>query len=110
MFQRFRAVSYAESNYRVARSRDGRPGHHSAMGRGGLVVLFCAQTCAVLAAQTLTAVPSRVLADEAAVIRAAGLEPNERIAIQALLEDGAGNAWASAAEFLADARGVVDTA
>ncbi len=74
------------------------------------MVLFCAQTCAVLAAQTLTAVPSRVLADEAAVIRAAGLEPNERIAIQALLEDGAGNAWASAAEFLADVRGVVDTA
>jgi dienelactone hydrolase len=46
--------------------------------------------------------------DEAAAIRASGLEPNERIAIRAELTDGGGQAWASQADFVADAQGAVD--
>jgi dienelactone hydrolase len=47
--------------------------------------------------------------DESAVIRARGLEPNERISIQAELVDGADEPWSSQAEFIADAQGAVDT-
>ena len=63
----------------------------------------------IASAQTLEIVPNRVLVDESAVIRARGLEPNERISIQAELVDGADEPWSSQAEFIADAQGVVDT-
>src|ERR1035438_8416827 len=61
-----------------------------------------------LAAQTLEVLPSRVMADESAAIRAAGLEPNEHVVIRAELTDGAGARWAAQAEFVAGASGAVD--
>jgi hypothetical protein len=61
-----------------------------------------------LQAQSLDVTPSRVLIDEPAVIRAAGLNPGERVAIQAELRDGAGHRWESQAEFIADATGTVN--
>jgi len=63
----------------------------------------------IASAQTLEIIPNRVLVDESAVIRAKGLEPNERISIQAELVDGADEPWSSQAEFIADAQGAVDT-
>jgi dienelactone hydrolase len=63
----------------------------------------------IASAQTLDIIPNRVLVDESAVIRARGLEPNERISIQAELVDGADEPWSSQAEFIADAQGAVDT-
>jgi dienelactone hydrolase len=65
--------------------------------------------CAGLHAQTLEAVPNRVMTDQAASIRAAGLQPNERVAIHAELIDGADAHWASQAEFVADSQGSIDT-
>jgi dienelactone hydrolase len=59
--------------------------------------------------QTLKVVPSSVLVDEAAVIRAEGLAPNEHVSIRAELADGANEPWSSQADFIADAGGVVDT-
>lgn len=59
-------------------------------------------------AQTLEVMPTQVLADEAAVIRATGLQPNEHISIRAELVDGVGMSWASQAEFVADAQGMID--
>ena len=50
------------------------------------------------------------MADEVATIRATGLQPHERVTLQADLVDGAGAPWASAADFLADDAGTVDTA
>ena len=64
--------------------------------------------CRIVSAQTLQVVPQSVLVDEPAVIRATGLQPAERITIQAELEDGAGEAWHSSADFVADAQGAVD--
>lgn len=60
--------------------------------------------------QTLTVQPAQVLVDEQAAIRAAELQPGERVAIRAELADGADHPWAAEAEFVADAAGVVDTA
>ena len=60
------------------------------------------------AAQTLEVSPARVLADEATVIRAGGLEPNEHVVIRAELTDGAGARWAAQAEFVAGSGGAVD--
>ena len=59
--------------------------------------------------QTLEITPSQVLVDESAVIRARGLNPNERISIQAELVDGGDQRWSSQAEFIADGQGAVDT-
>ena len=61
-----------------------------------------------LAAQSLEVTPARVLIDEPVAIRASGLSSNERVAIRAELTDGGGQAWASHAEFVADAQGAVD--
>jgi dienelactone hydrolase len=61
-----------------------------------------------LSAQTLEVSPARVMADEAAAIRASGLEPNEHVVIRASLTDGAGARWAAQAEFVAGAGGTVD--
>lgn len=61
-----------------------------------------------LRAQTIEALPPSVLVDEPAVIRASGLDPNERIAILSEITDGAGHAWKARAEFAADAAGSVD--
>lgn len=62
----------------------------------------------MLLAQTIDVLPNRVMTDESATIRVNGLQPNERITIQAELADGAGEPWTSHAEFVADAEGVVD--
>lgn len=70
-------------------------------------IAFATVVCA-LHAQTLQVSPSRVLVDEPTTIRAAGLQPSEHVSIQASLTDGAGQPWASQAEFAADAKGVVD--
>jgi dienelactone hydrolase len=59
--------------------------------------------------QTLNVFPSRALVDETAVIRAEGLQPNERVLIRGELVDGANEQWSSQAEFIADAGGVIDT-
>ncbi len=79
------------------------------MGPASLAAILGALSFSFAAAQTLEVTPNRVLIDEPAVIRANGLQPNERVAIRASLEDGGGNAWDSAAEFVADAQGGVDT-
>jgi dienelactone hydrolase len=63
----------------------------------------------VASAQTLEAIPNQVMVDESAAIRATGLQPNQRVSIQAELTDGESHAWASQAEFLADAQGMVDS-
>jgi dienelactone hydrolase len=63
---------------------------------------------AVVSAQTLTVTPARAMADEAAVIRAGGLQPGERIAIRSELVDWASERWTAQAEFVADAQGTVD--
>jgi dienelactone hydrolase len=63
----------------------------------------------LLCAQTLEVVPKRVMIDESATIRAAGLQPNEHVAIRAELSDGGGVHWSSQAEFIADAQGAIDT-
>jgi dienelactone hydrolase len=63
---------------------------------------------AVAFTQSLDIAPPRVSVDEVAVIKASGLEPNERATIRARLLDGAEQAWASKAEFVADEHGVVD--
>jgi dienelactone hydrolase len=60
-------------------------------------------------AQTLQVIPDRALLDQQETIRAQGLEPNQRVEIQARLRDGAGQIWASHCEFIADAHGEVDT-
>ena len=62
----------------------------------------------MLAAQTLEVSPARVLTDEPAIIRVAGLEANERITLRAELVDGEDVRWESSADFLADTKGVVD--
>ena len=72
------------------------------------LIVFILGVCGPVAAQTLEVSPQRVLSDEPAVIRATGLQPNERVTIKADLEDGAGDRWESEAEFVADAQGTVD--
>ena len=59
-------------------------------------------------AQSIEVVPDRVMIDEAVAIRATGLTPGERVTIRAKLTDGGGQAWASQADFAADAQGTVD--
>jgi dienelactone hydrolase len=58
--------------------------------------------------QTLTVSPSRVLCDESAAVRAAGLQPAERVTIRSELTDGAGARWTASADFAADDSGAVD--
>ena len=61
-------------------------------------------------AQTIEAVPKRVMVDASASIRVGGLQPAERAFIHAGLMDGANVQWTSHAEFVADAQGNIDTA
>ena len=70
------------------------------LGVSGIAVAF---------AQTLEVIPKQALVDESPAIRATGLQPNQRVSIQAELVDGEDHAWASQAEFVADGQGVVDT-
>jgi hypothetical protein len=44
---------------------------------------LCTGGFGILTAQTLEVIPNRVMVDESAAIRAKGLEPNERVTIQA---------------------------
>ncbi len=71
-----------------------------------LIFVACLTFCA--GAQTLEVNPPKVMADEAAAIRATGLEAGERVAIRAELVDSANHHWASEAEFVADGSGVVE--
>ncbi len=76
----------------------------------GFMVLscFCFARYPDLHAQSLEVSPDRVMVDESATIIAKGLQPSERVTIQAQLVDGGGATWASSADFVADAQGVVD--
>jgi dienelactone hydrolase len=71
--------------------------------------IFLSSVSCAVRAQTLDVSPARVLVDEPATIRATGLQPGERVTLRAELTDGSGNRWASQADFLADAQGVVNT-
>jgi hypothetical protein len=73
-----------------------------------LFLVLCLCLCGMISAQTLEITPTSVMIDEAAAIRASGLEPNERVSIRAELVDGADESWASQADFVADAHGNVD--
>jgi dienelactone hydrolase len=73
-----------------------------------LVIIAGLLLAAVVTAQSLEVLPVRLMADEAAAIRATGLDPGERVTIRAQLTDGAGQNWASQADFVADAQGAVD--
>jgi dienelactone hydrolase len=79
------------------------------MKRLALLTAWVFGATSLLAAQTLEITPSRALMDEQVVIRAKGLQANERVTIHAQLTDGGEQAWKSEAEFVADADGVVDT-
>jgi dienelactone hydrolase len=73
-----------------------------------LVIWLWIGWTAAVCAQSLEVVPNRVMVDEVATIRASGLQPNERVTIRGALVDGEEHAWASEAEFVADAQGMVD--
>jgi dienelactone hydrolase len=60
-------------------------------------------------AQTIRVSPSPAMVDDAVAIRASGLQPGERVGIQAELIDGASAHWSSEAQFVADAQGAVDS-
>ena len=79
-----------------------------------LLIALClgvaANAVGLLGAQTLEITPSRVMVDESATIRVTGLGPQKHVTIDAALTDGAGEPWASTAEFVADESGVVDVA
>jgi dienelactone hydrolase len=76
-----------------------------------LALAACLWACGIGVAfpQALEVIPHQVLVDEPAAICAAGLQPNQRVSIQAELVDGEGHAWASQANFLAGAQGLIDT-
>jgi dienelactone hydrolase len=74
----------------------------------GVLILIGFVTGPFLHAQTLQIVPDRVLLDEPALVRASGLQPKERVTIQASLVDGGGQSWTSHAVFAADAQGNID--
>lgn len=81
------------------------------MLRNALAAVLAAGGCVGLGlAQTLEVRPAQVLDDEVAAVRATGLTPGAQVTIRAALTDGDGKPWASEAEFVADANGVVDTA
>jgi hypothetical protein len=61
-----------------------------------------------LRAQTLTVTPVRLLIDQTADVRAAGLPAGEHLILKASLIDGAGQHWESQAEFAADSQGGID--
>lgn len=71
-------------------------------------VCLCTSGLGTLRAQTIEVNPNHALSDEVVAIRANGLQPNERVTIQAALVDGKEQRWSSQAEFLADAQGAVD--
>jgi hypothetical protein len=69
-----------------------------------LRLVIAAFLCPILSALTLDVTPRRVMADESAVIRADGLQPNERITMQAELVDGAGQFLVVASGKVSDRR------
>ena len=58
-------------------------------------------------AQILEVAPAQIMVDDSAIIRASGLQPSEHVSIRGELVDGGGHAWASEAEFVADAQGAI---
>ena len=75
---------------------------------GGLCIAAIVASDGEISAQTLEVTPSRAVMDETVTIRASGLQAGERVSICAELTDGDGHKWASEAEFIADAQGIVD--
>lgn len=74
-----------------------------------LALMFSAYLCGALSAQTVSVTPDHVLADESATIHVVGLQPGEHALIRSDLTDGASEAWAAEAEFVADSDGTIDT-
>jgi dienelactone hydrolase len=72
------------------------------------LVICGALLAGTVAAQSLDVAPARVTIDEPVAIRATGLAPNERVTVRAELTDGGGQPWASSADFVSDAQGVID--
>ena len=73
-----------------------------------LVAGSCVGLAAGCLAQTIEVTPGRIMTDETAAIRGSGAQPNSHFTIRAELVDGGGHPWSAEAEFVADARGVVD--
>ncbi len=74
-----------------------------------LIALLGTSGAAAAFAQYLEVIPSQALMDESPAVRATGLQPHQRVSIQAELVDGENHAWAAQAEFVSDGQGVVDT-
>jgi dienelactone hydrolase len=76
--------------------------------QGLLILAACISLPSILLAQKIEVTPNRILLDESAAIHVTGLQPKERVVIQASLVDGGGQSWASRASFIADEQGNVD--
>ena len=74
------------------------------------IALLLAGSLSAAWAQKIEVTPARAMNDEAADVRATGLQPGTTVTIRADLEDGASHEWRSEAEFVADDEGTVDTA
>lgn len=83
--------------------------HDSRQRFAFITICLLAAASNVLSAQSIQVIPARALVDQQAVIQANGLRPGERVTIRSQLTDGNGERWQSAAEFVADADGAVDT-
>ena len=71
-----------------------------------ILIAYGVAICA--AAQTIDVTPSKVMIDEAVVVKVSGLKPREHATIRAELTDGGGQQWESQAEYTADENGVID--
>jgi dienelactone hydrolase len=80
------------------------PGLFAAVAFGCVMV-----ASSVASAQTLSVSPNPAMNDEPIAIHATGLQPGERVIIQASLVDGADEQWFAEAQFVADAQGAIDT-
>ena len=65
--------------------------------------------CGFASAQTLQVTPNPAMADQPVAIRVSGLQPGERVTIEATLVDGNDAQWTSEAQFVADQQGAIDT-
>ncbi|HXE09158.1 MAG TPA: acyl-CoA thioesterase/bile acid-CoA:amino acid N-acyltransferase family protein [Acidobacteriaceae bacterium] len=59
--------------------------------------------------QAIQATPAKVMVDQPAIITVTGLQPHQRVTVEADLIDGASQTWTSKADFAADDAGSIDT-
>ena len=71
--------------------------------------LFVLLSAHALSAQVLQVTPAQVMVDQPATITITGLQPRQRVTLEADLVDGASQTWASQADFIADDSGGIDT-